>query len=496
MAYITMNAYDADLRIPEFTGIMQYGGSINADPRTASEAINVETAGGVLQPAGACILLEPAVPDTIETLAWFHRRWHSGDESPDMLVAAAGGQLYYMPEGGTAWTLLALPENLNKPEFDSNVWSFVTYEINPEGSTSPVDVLLMSNAMDGMICVRGDNMTVSTVLAPEKFGVIARYAERIWGGGISDDPDMLVFSAAFDPLDWSANPTIPEDGAGDVMQPSWDGDSFHALTQLGSQLIAFKKNRIWRVLNTDPAEFVFKEQYGGGTAYFNTIAVQGERILMLGDDCIMQYDGLNAAPFQKEACEKILSSMNTIALMKACACVYKDAYYCAIPVNGSDHNNAVLIFNFRLGTWLYRTDVSVESFLPTGTKLYFTSHTTPGRIHEWGADAWTSGEAAAPCRWVSPWQDFQQKTIRKGGFELYYTLEAKAAGTIMFAIETEKKIKEKEFAYCATVLGKAKQKRIRFGGSGRRFRLIVSSESATAWRLIGGIQVRAEMDAD
>jgi hypothetical protein len=491
-----MNAYDADLRIPEFTGIMQYGDGINADPRTASEAMNMETVGGVLQPMGACKLLTPSCPATIETLAWFHRRWPHEGESADVLVAAAGKQLYSMPEGGSAWMQLTLPEGWVGIEYASNVWSFVAYEINPEGSTGPVDVLLMSNAQDGMICIRGDNMTVTAVNTPKKFGVIARCAERIWGGGITDDPDMLVFSAAFNPLDWTANPVIPEDGAGDVMQPSWDGDSFHALKQLGSQLIAFKKNRIWRVLNTDPAEFVFKEQYGGGTAYFNTIASEGERILMLGDDCVMQYDGLNAAPFQKEACQTILASMNTAALQQACACVFRDAYYCAIPIGASDYNNAVLIYNFRLNTWLYRTDVSVESFLPTGTKLYFTSHTAPGRIHEWGADAWTSGAAATPCRWVSQWQDFQQKTIRKGSFEVYFILEAKDTGTLTFTIETEKKIKEKAYAFVSTTSQTAVQKRVRLGGSGRRFRLIISSAGSTAWRMIGGVQIRTEIDAD
>ena len=35
MSLITVNTYDADVRIPAFMGLMQYGGGINADVRTA-----------------------------------------------------------------------------------------------------------------------------------------------------------------------------------------------------------------------------------------------------------------------------------------------------------------------------------------------------------------------------------------------------------------------------------------------------------------------------
>ena len=108
-----------------------------------------------------------------------------------------------------------------------------------------------------MICIRGDDLTAYTVETPRKFGVIARHAERIWGGAIAEEPDMLVYSAPYDPFNWEQNDAIPEDGAGDVLQPSWDGDSFTALTSFGSQLVAFKHNKVWRVLVTDPGQYVF-----------------------------------------------------------------------------------------------------------------------------------------------------------------------------------------------------------------------------------------------
>ncbi len=500
MSLVTLNAHDADLRIPGFGGLLQFGDGINADPRTACDAVNVDTTGGVLQPAGAHEQLVPEIAaGPMETLAFLHRRWYPGGDR-DLLIAAAAGQLYCKTLAGEAWAMLELPEDWAGDSYASSSWSWVTYEINDEEAENPVDALFLSNAQDGMIYVRGDDLSVHAISTPKKFGVIARYGERIWGGSIPDDPDMLVYSAPFDPTDWTANQDIPADGAGDVMQPSWDGDSFHALRQLGSQLIAFKRNRIWRVMNTDPAEFVFKEQYGGGTQYFNTIAVDGEHIFMLGDEGIMIYDGLQAAYFQKEACRDIFAGMNKTALDQACACMWRGTYYCAFPTGTDTANSIVLMYNTKEQTWLVRNDVSVESFLPTNDDLFFTSSAAPGKIYKWGADAWTSGKAVPGAVWTGAWQDFNQKTIRKGGFELYLTVEAKADCTITFGIETEKRRKDKAVAFKATA-GTARQRAVRFGGTGRRFRLIIASNTPegtapAAWRMIGGIQLRAEIDAD
>ena len=44
--------------------------------------------------------------------------------------------------------------------------------------------------------------------------------------------------------------------------------------------------------------------------------------------------------------------------------------------------------------------------------------------------------------------------------------------------------------------GKAKQRKLTFGGSGRRFRIIIESDSEAEWRLLGGMQLEVETDVD
>ena len=496
MGLISLGAYNATVGIPEFKGLNQYGDCVGTDPRYAMEATGALTTQGVLRPMAEHTLLPPALESPIETLALLHRRWHSNPDERNVLIAASDGHLYWCLPDGEVWNKIALPEEWIGTRYQENNWSYVTYEINPEGSEAPVDVILLSNASDGMICIRGDDMTASIVPTPKKFGVIARHAERIWGGAIKDDPDMLVYSAPYDPFDWTQNDEIPEDGAGDIMQPSWDGDSFMALKTFGSQLMAFKRNNVWRILGTNPGEYVFSEQYGGGTSYANTVAVDGYRILMLGREGLLQYNGESVAPYQQEYACGVFKRMNRMALEKAFACMYGDMYYCALPLDGSQDNNAVLLYNTSERTWLLRENVEVEAFLPTEDRLYYTSATTPGRVWLWEEDSMQKGQAV-PMRWMSGWQDFSHHNMTKSGFTVYLTVECSKPAALTVGIQTEKKTKLKTVTFQPPADGKGgKHRMLRFGGSGRRFRVVIESKDGVPWRLIGGMQIEAETDVD
>ena len=517
MAYFTLHAYDSDVWIPSFSGLRQ-SDEIASDLRYALDAENVETPRGVLQPMAAVDVLDYSFDKKIETMARFHRRWYSGEGSKDWLIVATDGKLYYKQDSATSFTQLGYPTGVTS--WGCNVWSWVTYEINPEGSTAPVDVLLMSNATDGMIMIVPPY--TATVSNPDwkvqaidtradptddnepqkKFGIIERYAERIWGGALTDDPDMLVYSRPFDPTDWTPATTDeePEDGSGDVQQPSWDGDSFTALKSFGSQLIAFKKHRVWRILGTDPGEYTFKEQYGGGTNYANTIIVDNERILMAERDGLSVYDGLSVNPFNRFCIERMWKVVNVNAMDQMCAAFFKDRYYLALPTEGSTKNNTLIVYNAEENTFLKYTDIYIESLLATEDKLYATSSTEPGKIFIINYDSWAIGRASGKLtKWETPWMDFGRKSVAKGGYEVYFSPEVKGAPvTFRFSIQSEKKTKSK-LVTVGTTTFKAKQKKIRFGGSSRKFRLIietVATPQGATWRFIGGVQMVVEIDPD
>lgn len=534
MAQFSLHAYDADVWIPEFRGMNQADDSLNGDLRFAAEAVNVETPNGVLQPHAGYETMDGEFEARVETMAHFHRRWYTGVGSKNTLVCASGGQLYTRQEGSIdGWRQITLPGSIGS--FNCNVWSWVTYEINQVGLDHPLDVLLMSNAQDGMIMVEppdrpatwGDaianNLTwenpdhetweddhaakwnVTAVSTGDyKFGVIERYAERIWGAAVDGEPDLLVYSAPYDPTDWAPADTelgeLPEDHAGEISVPSWDGDSFSTLKAFGDQLLAFKEHRVWRILGTDPGEYTVKEQYGGGAPFPNTVVVDVEQVIMAEEDGLAVYDGMSVKPFARDQVEKIWRKVNRSAQDQMCAALFKNRYYIAIPVDGSTVNNALIVFNQEDNSVLYYDDIHIEALLATNDVLYATSSKLPGKVITLPYDSWVSGKATGgKSRWVSPWIDFGRKSVSKGGFEVYFSPEVRKYPVIFrFSIQTEKKTKTKEVAVAPTV-AKAKQKRIRFGGTGRRFRLVIETNSnpqAAVWRLLGGIQMVVEIDPD
>lgn len=536
MADYSLHAYDADVWVREFRGLNQADIGLNPNLSYAAEVENIETPNGVLQPKAADVVLNGTFEDRVETLAVFHRRWYTGQGSNEWYVACAGGKFYQKQKGTNAhWQPLPMPSGVET--FTSSLWSWVTYEINPEVGEDTVDVLLVSNAEDGMYMIVppdkpttwgdlkltrtwgtvktldnvtqtwGDTASPQWMVTPvdtqgKKFGVIERFAERIWGAAIADNPDMLMYSRPYDPTDWTeaGDDEEPEDGAGDILQPSWDGDKFYALKAFGDQLLAFKKNRIWRVMGTNPGEYNLREQFGGGTSCYETIAVDTERVFMADRDGLSIYDGMTVAPYLRPQVEQIWKTVNTNALYQMCGVMYKHKYYLSIPTGDSTVNNAVLVYDFQENTILFYKDMKIESWLHSGNELYATSSDLPGRILEIHTDSWTDGTANGKAsKWVSPWIDFGYKRIVKGGFDLYFFGEVKTNPvTLKFTIETEKKAKEKSYTIQPTSGKEHRAKRLHFGGTGRKFRIKIETAAGVTdpWRIVGGLQLVVETDPD
>jgi hypothetical protein len=334
---------------------------------------------------------------------------------------------------------------------------------------------------------------VTPVETPHKFGVISRFNERIWGGAILDDPDMLVYSRPFDPQDWTLDLEHPADGAGSVQQPSWDGDSFQALVPFGAQLLALKANRVWRILGTNPGEYVFKEQYGGGAPFARTVTVTNSTVMMLGREGVQMYDGADTMPYRQEFCKGIFRRMNPEALEGACGCWHQERYHCALPLDGSQVNNAVLVFDSRLNTWMLYEQVSVKAFLPTDDTLFFTSDSNPGMVFQWGA-----GKAALPLKWVSPWMRLGRLDAKKCNWTFYLSLECTEPVDLKITVETETQRFPRTIRFQPPEPNRAGPRRIVkcIMGAGRQFRFILESDDGELWRMVGGLQITCELDAD
>jgi len=487
--------------------------------RYAVDGENFSTTGGLLRSMdGGQVHIPAALPAPIGTLMLLYRRFRDSGigyfhDEPEILIAVAGTKIYARPLNEKAELFDEWHEIYDGVTND--VFDYVTYEtstywtlngerVDPktEGAVevtaaNPIDVLIMSNADDGMFIVYGDSLDVtpykvqpSTTDVEKKFGVLTRHAERIWGAAIPDQPDMLMYSTPFEPLNWEQNNDYPEDGAGDIQQPSWDGDSFVALRTYGSYLLAIKKNRVWRVSGTNPGEYYFKEQFGGGTIVENTVVVHNDYMFLLSYDGLMMYDGTAVQQFRQQYIQDLMKRVNWAYVEGAVAGMRGSVYSLALPIDGSTINNAILEYDTVEGTFNLRVGVYASSFLVYENVLYYTD----SRPSEDGALVGKvmkldGSGAALPMRYVSAYQDLGYKSVTKSGFEVY--LLADSDMTITVGIRTEKKLKTRTVALVA---GKAK--RVRLNVAGRSFRLELSVDAGEAWKLPSGIQINMELDSD
>ena len=66
-----------------------------------------------------------------------------------------------------------------------------------------VDIMLLTNPLDGMIAIYGHNLSVRPLETPDKFGFLARYKARIFGSGSLANPDSIYYSQPFNPTAWN-----------------------------------------------------------------------------------------------------------------------------------------------------------------------------------------------------------------------------------------------------------------------------------------------------
>lgn len=365
----------------------------------------------------------------------------------------------------------------------------------------PVDALVMSNSKDGMYVVYcdvndpGEETTLKVVPVTiqtadtrnaTKFGCIARYAERIWGAGIETDPDKLMYSAPYDIFNWEQNNDEPDDGAGDIQQPDWDGDGFKALRQFGNQLVCFKKNSMWAITGTTPSAFYMQKQYGEGTIYEDSISVYGGSVFFVTDGGMNIYDGISVSPVLYGYIEEYLNTFKSSNIRNVMAAACQGKYYFTMAGD-------VLVYDS-----IERT-ISVKRFAGTGRGLYAMTVLDDevytlvfedgcmklGTILETGAE---------PFMYRTAWQDFGAMNVVKSEFEVYLMLYSKMGGSIKMTvgIETENRLKEKE-----VILENGKYKRVRLNARGRKMRLCLkTNEETDAWIINSGIQIRFSLDYD
>ena len=442
-----------------------------------------------------------------------------------IITAIYGGQTYYTFDR-TDYAYYEVHSDDGETAYytnraGDNVTLGGTAKVRVSSDEAPMDCLLITNAEDGMWCIYAplDVNTLSIAYVPiqpygetveVKFGAIARYAERIWGTSIDTDPDKLMYSAPYDVFNWEQFDDQPDDGAGDIQQPNWDGDKFVAIKQFGSSLLAIKGHAIWRITGMTPSEFVMKKQYGEGTIAEDTFVVNGAYAYMLTDDDIKTYDGNTTRHLRYGYVKDYLQYTDLSGMSPALiGRMVQDSYILQIPhrVMG----NLFVIYNSAEGMFNVCESegaTALETFGEELYGLYPETYTRPngheeddtlpanGEYLQFGKFLTDSGEQF-DAYWESCWSDLGLKHVVKSGFVIYLMFDRinspdNATISPTVTVHTEKKSKSK-----TVTMSYNKVKRIHVSVAGRQFKLAISiPKQSYEWKISTGIQIYVEYDAD
>jgi len=480
--------------IPAPKGVYQAAGDTNVDAEYAYRAENMRTERGLLATGYGTSRAFPALGHPIETLTRFYRRNRPDD--PEVFVAAANGAIYTYTMGTEAWIE-------RSSGYASDNWSYVTYEAQENGET--VDILIMSNAYDGMIAICGDDLRVEKKAlllgddyAGVKFGVLGRHAERIWGSGVTDMPDAVFYSRPYDPFDWTADAENPELGGGLIQQPTWDGDEFIALRPFGGYLLAIKRRTVFEIRGTDPSSFTITEAYGtDGPVQDRTVCVDRLRVFFLAQGGLGMYDGSTLQLLAKDALYETMRMRMEGKQAAASACVCDHVYYLALCVKEREddvlnENNTVIEFDSERGTFMIRKGLRVKDFYALDGKVYFTQADAPYEVLRYN-DPESGSYLGQPIEsvWETPWLDIG-KSLMKRDFVLRFTADADADDVpVDITVITERE----ERTQTVLLQSDRRDYTVRIRGRGARMKLrIASSRRAAGWRIYGGVQVEYGMD--
>lgn len=489
---ISDSNYEGSFAIPTPKGVYQAAGDTNVAVDYAYRAVNMRTERGLLATSYGVGRAFPALGAPIGTLERFYRRNRPDD--PEIFVAAAGGEIYTYTLGTEGWVKRA-------DGFASDTWSSVTYEAVEDGVT--VDILIMSNAEDGMIVVYGSDLrvekkalTIGDDRTEVKFAVLGRHAERIWGTGDKKNPDSIFYSRSYNPFDWTGDIETPSLAGGVIQQPTWDGEAFIALKPFGGYLLALKPSTCFEIRGTDPSNFTITEAYGtDGPINANTVCVDRQNMFYLSQSGLGRYDGSSLALLSRDALYETMQARTAGLEHLATACVCNHVYYLALAVGeDTQANNVVVEFDSDRGTFMLREGLRIKDLYSLGGKVYYTQADEPYEVLLYN-DPQAGGILGAPMAsyWETAWMDLGKPYVKRD-FVLRFTAEADVDDLpIEISVITDRKEKPR----VVTLQKQRRDYRVKIQNAGLRMKLRIRSDKlAAGWRIHGGVLIEYSIDQE
>lgn len=311
-------------------------------------------------------------------LIWFNT------PSTSQLLTAVNGSVYKW--AGSSWSA-ALS------------WALANATTRLEAAQG-VDKLLLTDGVGNLQSYDGTTFTDLNSTAsdpPLGMTILCWHTGRMFGSGQATNPDTIYVSNRLNFGRGQWNTTTRAFRVGDG-----DGDPITALVRMPSfVLVVFKQNSVWFCVTdprNEPADFsadqANEEQSEGiGCVGKRAWCRYGNDILFFAQDGVRSFRRMVAAQGQFELgapisvpIQSFIDRVNPNYQHLICATKYREFALFAVPLDTSTYNNAVLVWNGRLGKWIGVWDgwtpAAWELTRFSGIqRLVFGDHT--GYVNQW-----------------------------------------------------------------------------------------------------------------
>lgn len=254
-----------------------------------------------------------------------------------------------------------------------------------------------------------------------------------------------------------------------------------------------------RLNGSYPGEFNLTQVYGSeGTLAPGSIVHTADRLYFLGMDGLCVYNGMSVSTLShagERRLDGLWKRMNREKTEEACAAIFRDTLYLALPLDGAQQNSHVLEYRLSDGCCSLVALSGVRDFLVerNGTEERLIC-LVGKRVLEYGRGGTMDG-LAIEAGWSSPVLAMETLTARRTAERISMTVMAEDMGGGMgmrLTVESEKGSRSREVRLKEGV--NLVRQRVRIRGRTIRFRI----ESMYGCRLVfpAGMELLMEEDSD
>jgi hypothetical protein len=318
--------------------------------------------------------------------------------------------------------------------------------------------------------------------SPPHVNCITTHRERVWMAKavtVSSNENILYYSNAFDPEDWS---TAGE--TGEITIETLDGDFITNIANIFDDVVVFKNNSIWKIVGDTPSEYSVEKVYSmQGAIYPDSICTDGNLCFFVGIDGIYRYDGVNVTPVMTMDIKQIFDNVQGIT----CG-IYRNKLYVFDRKTTSAYIGKHIEYDIitRTINVIKAHDSVYDACVPEimrkrwytdGTYLFYLDDTKI-TFHTVNIDAY----------WITPDTDFGYPNATKYLTNIYFNAwgtdnAGAAGGQIKITVYANKKGTVKTKEKTITLSTTRKPHDIRFMIPGRIFKFKIENVSGSAFSM-------------